>query len=96
MRRIAVFTLLALVAIPVIAHRGHVHHFLGTVKSFDAGHLLIATQESKKVEFLLTDSTRYTRDGGPARRDDLRPGLRVSVHVADDGKTATSVILPAK
>ncbi|MGZ8849064.1 MAG: hypothetical protein ACXW3E_01995 [Thermoanaerobaculia bacterium] len=96
MRRIAVFTLLALVAIPLLAHRSHVHHFLGTVKSVDAGHLLITTQESKQVEFLLTDSTRYTRNGDPASKGDLRPGLRVSVHVADDGKTATSVMLPAK
>jgi hypothetical protein len=96
MRRIAIFTLLALAATSLLAHGGHVHNFLGTVKSVDAAHLSITTQESKQVEFLLTDSTRYTRNGDPAQKGDLRPGLRVSVHVAEDGKTATSVMLPAK
>jgi hypothetical protein len=96
MRRIAMFTLAALIATGALAHKGHVHNFLGTVKAVDTGHLLITTEEGKRVELLLTNKTRYTRNGDPAPRGDLKPGIRVSVHVEDDGKTAKSVMLSRK
>ena len=75
------------------AHGGHKHAFLGTVKAVYADQLTIESKDGKEVSFTLTGKTEYVRDGKSARREDLSAGLRVSVHVADDGKTATSVKL---
>ena len=84
-------TLLA--AVLLFAHAGHVHNFLGTVKTADAQHLVITTEHGKQAEFKLTTNTRYMRNGAKAKNADLVRGLRVSVYVEDDGKTAKMVSL---
>ena len=97
MRRIITVALLvAAIATAALAHAGHIHNYLGTVKSADASHLVITTTESKVASFTLTPQTTYSREGKPAGRSDLRSGVRVAVHVAEDGKTVTSVKLGAK
>jgi hypothetical protein len=94
MHRIGAFSLLiVLAATAVFAHGGHVHSFLGTVKSVADTRLVITTRDAKEVAFVLTNATTYTRDGKAATKSDLKSGLRVAVHVADDGKTATAVNL---
>ena len=79
------------IAAIALAHSGHVHNFLGTVKSSTDTKLVITTREAKEVTFTLTRATEYTRGGKAAHRDDLKRGTRVAVHVANDGKTATSI-----
>ncbi|HEX7421181.1 MAG TPA: hypothetical protein VF505_14925 [Thermoanaerobaculia bacterium] len=97
MRRILTTTLLvAAIATTALAHNGHIHNFLGTVKSVDESHLVITTPDAKDAAFVLTSKTAYTREGKPASRTDLRSGLRVAVHVDEDGKTVTSIKIGTK
>ncbi len=98
MRRLAELIAVAMVAGSVFAHAGHVHNYLGTVKAIDAGHLKIRTAapDSTEKEFILTGYTRYTRNGDPVSKGELKEGLRVSVYVGEDGKTVTRVLLPPK
>ena len=91
-RFLAVLLCLA-TALPLLAHAGHQHHFLGTVKSLAGDQLTIVTPEGKDAAFTLTATTAYLREGATASRTDLTPGTRVAVAVADDGKTAVSVKL---
>ena len=80
-----------LIAAGALAHGGHKHGFLGTVKSVDDKQLVISANDNKVVTFTLTGKTKYTRGAKPAARGDLKPGIRVSVAVENDGKTATAV-----
>lgn len=97
MRRIMIATLLvAAIATTTLAHNGHIHNFLGTVKSVDESHLVIITPDANDAAFVLTPKTAYTREGKPASRTDLRSGLRVAVHVDEDGKTVTSIKIGTK
>lgn len=97
MRRILTLSLLlTAIAAAALAHAGHIHNYLGTVKSADESHLVIRTTESNDASFRLTPRTSYSCDGKPARRSDLRSGVRVAVRVAEDGKTVTSIRIGAK
>jgi hypothetical protein len=84
--------LLALaIAATALAHGGHKHQFLGTVKALHDNHLAVTTTDGKEETFTLTDKTRYTKGTAAATKADLKEGARVSVHVENDGKTATTV-----
>jgi hypothetical protein len=97
MRRIMTAALLvAAIATTALAHNGHIHNFLGTVKSVDESHLVIITPDAKDAAFVLTPKTAYTREGKPASRTDLKNGLRVAVRVDEDGKTVTSIKIGTK
>ncbi|MEO8382367.1 MAG: hypothetical protein ABI779_22085 [Acidobacteriota bacterium] len=90
-RRILVPSLLLLLAFSAFAHNGHVHSLLGTVKSVQTGQLVVAKADGSEMTVLLTDATRYEMGGQTASRTDLATGTRVSVHLADDSKTAVTV-----
>jgi hypothetical protein len=97
MRKITTIALLvAAIATAALAHAGHIHNYLGTVKSVDDSRLVITTTESKDVSFVLTPATTYSREGKSASKSDLRSGVRVAVRVAEDGKTVTSIKFGAK
>ena len=97
MRRILTAAMLvAAIATTALAHNGHIHNFLGTVKSVDESNLVITTTDAKDAAFVLTPKTAYSRDGKPANRTDLRSGLRVAVRVDEDGKTVTSIKIGTK
>ena len=96
MRRIAAVIIATLIATSLFAHGGHTHNYLGTVKAVDGWHMILKTEDAKEHEFELTRETRYTRNGDSVSKGALKAGLRVSVYVADDGKTVTRVLLPAK
>jgi hypothetical protein len=97
MRRILTAAMLvAAIATTALAHAGHIHNFLGTVKSVDESRLVITTTESKDATFVLTPKTTYSREGKSASKSDLRTGVRVAVHVDEDGKTVTSIKFGAK
>lgn len=89
---LAIATLVALaIAATALAHGGHKHQFLGTVKALHESQLVVATTDDKEVTFTLTEKTRYTKGTAAATKADLKEGVRVSVSVENDGKTATSV-----
>lgn len=79
------------IAATAFAHAGHVHNFMGTVKSVSGNDLTIVSTASKEVHFVLTAATAYKRGEEKAGRENLTPGTRVAVHVADDGHTATLI-----
>ncbi|HEX6099859.1 MAG TPA: DUF5666 domain-containing protein [Thermoanaerobaculia bacterium] len=87
---IAAIVTLALAA-TALAHGGHKHQFLGTVKALHENQLVVTTTDDQEVTFTLTDKTRYTKGAAAATKADLKAGVRVSVHVENDGKTATAV-----
>lgn len=92
MKRIAALSLLLLLAATTaLAHGGHLHNILGTVKSVQASQLVIEKNDGSEVTVLLTDATKVEKGGQPASRADLVAGTRVSVYVANDSKTAVTI-----
>lgn len=92
LHRLIITSIVALaVAATALAHGGHKHQFLGTVKALQENHLAVTTSDGKDVTFTLTEKTKYTKGTSPAAKADLREGVRVSVYVENDGKTATTV-----
>ena len=92
LHRLVLLSLITLaVAATALAHGGHKHQFLGTVKALHANHLVVDTTDGKEVTFTLTEKTRYTKGTAAATKADLKEGVRVSVYVENDGKTATTI-----
>jgi uncharacterized cupredoxin-like copper-binding protein len=91
MKRLLPALLALAIAATALAHGGHKHQFLGTVKALQANTLAVTTTDGKETTFTLTDKTRYTKGTAAATKADLKEGTRVSVHVENDGKTATAV-----
>lgn len=96
MRKTALALVVSFIAVSAFAHAGHVHNFLGVVKNVSAEKLVVTTRAGQQMTFALNDKTAYQRDGKTASRTDLAAGMRVSVHVADDGHTATEVRLGSR
>ncbi len=85
------WTLAALVALalgaPVVAHEGHHHNAMGTVRAVAAAELQIETKDNKLETFVLTDATTYKRGDAAAKREDVQVGARaVVMYEAKDGK----------
>lgn len=86
-RLIFIGALALLAAATAFAHHTDDPPVAGTVKSLQANRLVVTTAENAEVAFTLTEKTKYA-NGSKA---DLTPGVRVSVSVDHDGKTATAV-----
>jgi len=92
----ALAVVVSFVALAALAHAGHIHNFLGVVKTVEGNQLVVTTRAGQDVTFALTDKTAYLRDGKAASRADLVTGMRVAVHVADDGHTVTEIKLGSR
>lgn len=73
------------------AHGGKSHRLLGTVKSLQENRLTVTSQDGHVVTVMLTKATRFEKEGKPAKRADLAPGLRVAVQLTEDDKSAVKV-----
>ena len=94
--RLIITNILSLViAASALAHGGQNHQFLGTVKTLHENQLVVTTTEKKDVTFTLTEKTKFSKGASAATKADLAEGVRVSVAVENDGKTATSVKIGA-
>lgn len=93
---ISTAALLTLFTATLFAHAGEVHTWLGTVKSLAGNEMVITDKDGKEHSVTLTEGTKYWRGSAPATRSDLATGLRVSVEIGVDGKSATTVKLGAK
>jgi hypothetical protein len=92
LHRLLIISLVTLaLATTAFAHGGHKHQFLGTVKALSENQLVVTTTEKREVTFTLTEKTTYSKGTGTATRNDLQEGVRVSVYVENDGRTATTV-----
>ncbi|HEX2122446.1 MAG TPA: DUF5666 domain-containing protein [Thermoanaerobaculia bacterium] len=92
LHRLIITSIVALaIAATAFAHGGHKHQFLGTVKALSENQLVVTTTEKRDVTFTLTEKTTYSRGTSAATRNDLQEGVRVSVYVENDGRTARTV-----
>jgi hypothetical protein len=96
MRKIASLFLITLfVAAAAVAHGGHAHQVLGTVKEVSGDHVIVTTKDGKEVTVHLTEKTKYEKAGDAATRKDLAAGSRVSVYLENDGKSAVTIRIGA-
>ena len=96
LHRLTLVSILALaIAATAFAHGGHKHQFLGTVKALHANHLVVTTTDNAEVAFVLTEKTKFAKGASAATKGDLKEGVRVSVYVENDGKTAATVKISA-
>lgn len=94
LRSLALLTALAVLAAPAVLSAHGKGHVMGTVASVDATHIEVKTKEGKTVKVTLNDQTKYKKGDADAASTDVKPGMKVSVHLADDG-SAGEVHLPA-
>ena len=90
------------IAGPLLAHEGHAHKLMGTVRVADAKHIEVDTTDGKKVSIALTAETKYLKPasppGGadtPAAASELKIGQRVVVSVVEESgqQTAKQILL---
>ena len=94
MKRLTLLTIfLLLTATIAFGHAGEEHTYLGTVTKLNAdGSFVINMTNKKDRTVLVSEQTTYRHsDGHKARHAELAVGLRVSVRIAKDGKTAINV-----
>lgn len=82
-------------ASPAFAHGGKSHQLLGTVKSLHENHLVVTATDGHEATVTLTETTRYEKDKKPATRAALVAGVRVSIQLTEDDKTAVKVKIGA-
>ncbi len=74
-----------------LAHGGESHQLIGTVKELHENHIVVTATDGHEVTVTLTESTQYEKDKKPAQRSDLEAGVRVSIKLGEDDKTAVKV-----
>lgn len=75
------------ISAPMLAHEGHHHNAMGTVRAVDSAQLQLEDKDGKLETFVLTDTTTYKRGDAAAKREDVQVGARaVVMYEAKDGK----------
>jgi hypothetical protein len=92
-RFLVVLAALAVLAVPeaLLAHGKKV---MGTVTAVDAGNIEVKTTDGKTVKVKLTGKTKYMKGDADATSGDVKPGMKVSVHLADDGSAGEVHLAP--
>lgn len=85
---LAVAVVVALLPSAAIAHEGHTHYVMGTIKALDAGQIVVTTVDAKthaekNVAIALSAATKFRRGATMTDRSGLRPGERVVVSVGN-------------
>jgi hypothetical protein len=92
MRKIMIFLLAAaFLAGSAFAHGGKSHKLLGTVKMLHENHLMVITAKGEEKMVELTETTKYEKDKKAATRSALTAGVRVSIDLTEDDKSAVKV-----
>ena len=92
-RFLAVLAALVVLAVPA-GLLGHGKKVMGTVTAVDAGSIEVKTTDGKMIRVSLTPKTQYMKGEKAAESGDVKAGLRVSVHLAEDG-SAGEVHMPS-
>lgn len=80
-----------LLLIPSIVH-AHTHMtIMGTVKAIDATHIEVTLKDGKHRSIPLAKNTMFMRGKDMIQADQVKPGIRVVVVLAEDDKTAEHV-----
>ena len=93
-RFLVVLAILAALTSPAVLLAHGKGHVMGTVASVDATHMDVTTKDGKVVKVKLTDKTKFLKGDADATRDAVKSGMKVSVHLADDG-SAGEVHVPS-
>lgn len=82
----------------LVAHEGHHHQAMGTVKMIHENHLMLTSREDKDLTFVLSEKTKYLRGETAVAREDVTVGERaVVMYETEDGADrALEVRLGAK
>lgn len=92
MRKIlASLLLITSLAGAAFAHGGKSHKLLGTVKMLHENHLVVQTPDGHETTVTLTEKTQYEKDKKAATRSALTAGVRVSIDLTEDNKSAVKV-----
>jgi len=91
-RRLLAVSVLSMVlaAGTVVAHEGHEHKILGTVKMAAADHVMLETRDGKETTVKVTADTKVTKDQQPIKIEDLKAGTRVVVTAVGDKEPYTA------
>lgn len=92
-RKILVFLLLlaAVTTGATFAHGGKSHRLLGTVQELHEKHLVVKAPDGHETSVALAETTRYEKDKKAVTRSALAAGVRVSIQLSEDDKTAVVV-----
>lgn len=93
MRRLALLSILVLLALNAFGHAGEVHTYMGTVEAVnDDGSFQLRKTDGEVLRVSVTKSTAFVyTDGSAAPRTALAAGKRIVVTLATDAKTATTL-----
>ena len=94
-RTAASLVFVAALAVPalLLAHEGHSHHVMGTVKSITATNIEVKDADGKVVSCQLTADTQYRREEKPVTAADIMIGERVVVEASEvDGKMIAKLV----
>jgi len=83
-----VFVVLAVAGL-ALAHEGHKHSLLGTVKMVHENHLMLTLKDGGEKTVTLTEKTQILKGDEKADRTALEEGARVSVEVDSDDNALT-------
>jgi hypothetical protein len=72
-------TILLGLAGAALAHEGHHHEAMGTVKAIEATKLELTTTDGKERSFVLTGTTKFRRGENEVKREDVTVGERAIV-----------------
>ncbi len=74
--------------------QAHTHKsVMGTVKAIDATHIELTLKDGKNKSFPIVKNTMVMRGKDMVGADQVKPGLRVVVVLAEDDKTAENIKL---
>ena len=97
MKRVLLITaLLVMASVPLFAHPGHVHTYMGTVSMLHGDNTFMMETAKGDVVTVQTDSkTAFVLSPGnhKGKMGDLEEGMKVVVKMSTDGKTATSITM---
>src|SRR5438093_6061389 len=83
MRRVSVALLTLVVALLLparaLAHEGHEHKMMGTVKAVDAKHIEVAAKDGKTDSVTLKEDTKYFRGKSAVTPAEIKVGDRVVI-----------------
>jgi hypothetical protein len=94
---IALSMFLVATTLPLFAHAGHAHTYMGTVTMLHGDHaFMMKTAEGEELMIQTSPKTTWAhQDGHVAQQGELALGDRVVVKMTTDGKSAASVKMNA-
>lgn len=93
MKKLALYSLLLVLALNAFGHAGEVHKYMGTVTAVhDNGSFALKKTDGTSMTVEVSPKTAYVyTNGSAAPRSEVTAGRRVVVTISTDGKTASEI-----